>query len=262
VRERTLPPGGLLSARRGVAAVVGAVLACAAVACDPARTPRVSRPDVVSTRNPEAAGARSMGPRRSNGNDSAEGGPKVGCPVTPAPVTNPAALFRAAFNGPSSTAPLYVLITLVAADGRAERTVAVPRNLLHGAIDYECSGGCNGSEMQLARETRRFRFSNPRAQQNVNPRYSEAQLRRVRDTLGRLSADEFRREALVEGRVGPTVGGVAPVQGPFYSLYPPPLPTLERIAMRDATAHVLLECGYLPGIRDISGALYVSAAVE
>lgn len=166
-------------------------------------------------------------------------------------------MFRKALLGGFSTGPLYVLFTHISPDGKQTRDVAVSVNFLRGAIARECAQGCSELAMKRAEETQTYQFRSWDAWKRLEPRYSRAQLTGVRAELAALGEAGVRREALVSNRLGPSKGGVAPFWGPFHALYDRYLGS-ERLAITDAIAHVLLECGYLPGMRDKSGALYVS----
>lgn len=158
------------------------------------------------------------------------------------------ALFRRALENHSS-APNYVLITLVSADGSHRRAVCIPAPFLLGAIDREHhltgdeAGGAKALEIALATPDFAFQFKNPKAIENVQSDYTEVILAEVRAKLKGLSRSE-----LLAGFRG---GG-----GPLDTLYSH-RKSGEYTAWRDAIAHVLIERGLLPGHGDAVGVLTV-----
>jgi hypothetical protein len=153
------------------------------------------------------------------------------------------ALFKRALEN-DSTAPSYVLITLVSADGRSRREICIPAPFLLGAITRERHIDY-GKALEIALSTAdfTFQFKDPAAIKNVQPRYTDAMLAEMRAKL----KDRSRAQLLAGFRSG---------RGPLDSLYAR-YRSEEYAARRDAIAHVLLERGLLPGAGDPLGFLTV-----
>jgi hypothetical protein len=154
------------------------------------------------------------------------------------------ALFRRALEN-HSTAPNYVLITLVSEDGRSRREACIPAPFLLGAVqrEHHFPDLSKALETALSAADFVFQFKDPGAAENVRPRYTEAMLAEARGQLKDLS-----RTQLLAG----FKGGRGPLD-PLYSRYR----SEEYAARRDAIAHVLLERGLLPGHGDVAGFLTV-----
>ena len=153
------------------------------------------------------------------------------------------ALFKRALEN-SSTAPSYVLITLVSADGTSRREICIPAPFLLGAITRERHVDY-GKALEIALSTAdfNFQFKDTAAIRNVQPRYTDAMLAEMRAKL----KDRSRSELLAGFHSG---------RGPLDSLYAL-CRAEEYAARRDAIAHVLLERGLLPGTGDRVGFLTV-----
>jgi hypothetical protein len=150
-------------------------------------------------------------------------------------------LFRRALEN-HSTAPNFVLITLIAADG-SRRAACIPAPFLLGALARERHVGLEEAlRLALSQPDLAFRFKDPEAIRNVRPSYTEALLAEVRERLKRRSRPE-----LLAG-----FGGSGPLDS-LYSGYRGE----EYAARRDAIAHVLIERGLLPGQGDPAGFLTV-----
>ena len=166
-------------------------------------------------------------------------------PVVAAPAS--AELYRRALEK-ESTAPSYVLITLVSPDGRSRREVAIPAPFLLGAIHrehrlpYTEAGRARALQLALAQPDRTFQLKDRRAVRNVQPRYTEEQLLAMRERLENETASSLRAG----------FGG----SGRLHALYE--RPASAYAALRDAIAHVLLERGILAGHGCIAGVLTVS----
>ncbi len=158
-------------------------------------------------------------------------------------------LFRRALEN-ASTAPSYVLITLISADGHGRRDVCVPAPFLLGAIHREYHLGYDGAgqkkamDIALSQVDRIFRFHDPEAIQNVQPRYTEALLKEMHEKLAPLSRSEL-------------LAGFSGKDGALHSLYDRSRGA-RYMARRDAIAHVLAERDLLPGHGDIVGVLTVN----
>jgi hypothetical protein len=166
-----------------------------------------------------------------------------------ASAASPADLFRRALEN-HSTAPSYVLITLVSANGQSRREVAIPAPFLLGAIHtehhlkYDDAGMARAMQIALAQQDRVFQFKDRRAVRNVQPRYTEEQLSAM-------------RERLKNETVSSLFAGFNTGSRPLHALYDRPS-YREWAALRDAIAHVLLERGLLAGHGDIASVLIVS----
>jgi hypothetical protein len=160
-----------------------------------------------------------------------------------------AELFRRAIAN-ETTAPNFVLISLVTDGDRTKRMVAIPAPFLLGAIHseyhlaYDWKGETRAKEIALGRPERAFEFRNPAALKNVQPSYSEADLAKARERLGKIGD-----AAILVGFRGGT--------GRLHNLYND-LPDRESTAMRDAIAHVLIERGFLVGHGCVAGYITVS----
>jgi hypothetical protein len=148
-----------------------------------------------------------------------------------------------------STAPSFVLISLVTDGGRTKRKVAIPAPFLLGAIhsEYHLGYGRRGEskarEFALGQPERTFEFKNSAALKNVQPSYSDTDLTKPRERLGGIGDPEILR-------------GFRGGSGPLDRLYNR-LPDRKSTAMRDAIAHVLIERGFLVGHGCIAGYLTV-----
>lgn len=150
--------------------------------------------------------------------------------------------FEAAIHN-DSTAPSYVLITLVDARTESARSTCTTANLLMGAIHreydlgYDKASQSRAREIALSNKTHVFRFTKQDALHNIPVTYAESDLARVRTILAPLSIDELR-------------AGFEFKEGKLHSL--------EDEANRDAVACVLIERGLSPGVGDRSSRLWLA----
>ncbi len=134
-----------------------------------------------------------------------------------------AMFLRAIQNG--STAPDFVLITVVDVRNRTTRVVCTEAPFLEGAlhrefaIPYDKGGQLRVRELALRQANRVYRFSRPDALRNVQPRYSAGQLDSARAAIAGRPDSELLDYAFVQTLFKPEGGG------------------------RDALAHALLERG-------------------
>jgi hypothetical protein len=151
----------------------------------------------------------------------------------------------------AGTAPLYVLITLRDVKADSSRVVCIEAPFLLGAIATEqhLSYGDAGIREQLRialdQPDREFSFSNPKALQNIQPRYTLEVLSKDRRLLEGRSRAELLKEVDVPD---------SDLQRIYFSKSGSP----DYEAYRDAVAHVLLEHGIQVGIGDMTGGLYVA----
>ena len=149
-----------------------------------------------------------------------------------------------------STAPNYVLITLVDKRTGSSRVACTEAPFLLGAIHqehelaYDENGERKAMSLALTQQDRTFTFSNPRAIKNVQPRYTEKQLEEMRGAVQECSDHELRRGLTPED---------TDLQRKLFGT------NRERSygAYRDAVAHLLLERGLLPRRGCIAGWLTV-----
>ena len=151
-----------------------------------------------------------------------------------------------------STAPLYVLVTVMDSRTGLETEEAITANLLLGAIHREYDfpftedGVRQAVQLAKARHDRRFSFSNPLAIENVKPRYTAAILLDVRNHLSGVSDEDVVAAVSLERELKPSL---------MDSIYEGH--ETESSAYRDAIAHVLLERHILCGVSDLTGGLYI-----
>jgi hypothetical protein len=148
-------------------------------------------------------------------------------------------MYRRALEN-ESTAPSYVLVSLRNDEAELARLVCIPAPFLLGAIhaEYHLGYDDSGSRQALAKALeqpgRVFSFTDARARDNVQPRYSAEVLSQTRERLSAMSDAQLREEARNQA---------------FDGFNP---------ADRDAVAHVLLERGILVGIADRTGRIYLA----
>jgi len=153
-----------------------------------------------------------------------------------------------------STAPSYVLITVV--DGRSgeETQIATSANFLRGAIgrEYDIPSSVEGVALELqvalSARDRRFTFHKRAALDNIKPYYTPAILAEVRHRVSSLTDADIRAGL---------PGSATDYEQTLHSIYIHREPWKEFAAYRDALAHVLLERHILCGRADRSGQLYV-----
>jgi hypothetical protein len=160
-------------------------------------------------------------------------------------------MFRRGLHEPGvliTTAPLFVLITLRDPSNGAERAAAMPGPFLLGAIEteyrlklrkttshddiYKALAEKQQKEVQiaLAQPNRVFVFRNRKARNNVQPRYTPAMLTEVRSALTGRSWKEIFAAARAN-------------ESWLHQIYDGRRDPVQRLAYRDAVAHVLLERG-------------------
>lgn len=155
-----------------------------------------------------------------------------------------------AISGSMSLAPLYVLITLRSADGLSNRKFAVESNFLSGAIHrehnlgYDARGERKAFQIALSQPERVFQFSNKRARNNVEPRYTPQILADVRRRLAGRSRSELLRQVRADNSY-------------LHQIYRSQRSGLRSWAYMDAVAQVLLEHGILVGSTHWGPFLYV-----
>lgn len=144
-----------------------------------------------------------------------------------------------------TTAPRYVLITVVDANTGAERTGCITANFLAGAMSFESGKQdlfieTQGAEKAaMANTAHRFVFSNARALANLQFRYTADELALARVRLAPLTDDQLRDRH--------TFGA----EGQLYD-------TQKTRSVRDATACALIDRGLSPGVADMTGGLYIA----
>jgi len=164
-----------------------------------------------------------------------------------APVQSQAS-FEAAIKN-HSTAPPYVLVTVVDDRTKTERSVCTTSNLLLGAIYFEHGLGtgaqawAEAERIALSNRDHVFHFSKPKALENVAPTYTEKDLETIRAKLAPLSVEQLR-----QGFSG---------SGDLHAIYRVQ-PRERHTAYRDATACVLIERGLSPGMGDVSDQLWLA----
>ncbi len=138
----------------------------------------------------------------------------------------------------NSTAPNYVLITVVNDWTKETRLICTVAPFLLGAIhrelqiSYEDAGIRKVLEFALSQKDRIFHFSREDALKNIQSPYNEKNLAEMRVALKDLSDEEIRKGFKGDGKG-------------LDKLYID-LPDKLYSAYRDAIAHVLLERGLLP----------------
>lgn len=153
------------------------------------------------------------------------------------------ASFEAALRN-TSTAPSYVLITVVDDRSGVERTGCTIANFLQGAIQLESGLDYDKvNRMILENKTHVFHFLKPKAIENVLFLYSQSDIQAVRKQLIPLSISQLR-----DGFSG---------SGKLHALYQDKPGNLHA-AYRDAVACVLIERGLSPGAGDITDQLWVA----
>ena len=159
------------------------------------------------------------------------------------------ASFEAAVRN-RSTAPPYVLITVVDEKAGKVRSGCTTVNAFMGAIhmehglDYDPTGEARATDIVLSSQDHVFKFKNRRALENITFAYSEAVLSEVRAKLSGLSEQQLR-------------DGIA-TSGSLPELYQGKRPWQAHDAYRDALACVLIERGLSPGMGDPTDQLWLA----
>ena len=137
-----------------------------------------------------------------------------------------------------STAPPYVLITVVDARTESARSICTTVNLLMGAlhleygIGFDKAGVSKVEEIALSNKSHKFRFTKQKSIDNIPVYYTDSDLAEIRARLAQLSTEQIR-------------AGFA--EGKLHSLYTSKKSLKSHNAYRDATACVLIERGLSPG---------------
>jgi hypothetical protein len=156
--------------------------------------------------------------------------------------------FEAAIRN-HSTAPSYVMITVVDDATGEARTACTTANFLLGAIHREHDLGYDGDSLAMAERlalentAHVFHFSKRSALENIPIQYSQQDIETVREKLAGLSAEQLR-------------DGFSSY-GYLHAIYRSK-PHKQHVAYRDATACVLIERGLSPGMGDIGDALWIA----
>jgi hypothetical protein len=156
--------------------------------------------------------------------------------------------FEAAIRD-QSTAPLYVLITVVDDRSKSQRLTCTTSNLLLGAIyreyglRYDKDGKIEAERIAFGNRAHVFHFSKPKALKNIPVYFHENDLRAIRSKLASLSIEQLRSGFSATGEL--------------HSIYQV-TPWKRHRAYRDATACALIERGLSPGLGDRSGQLWLA----
>lgn len=97
-----------------------------------------------------------------------------------------------------TTAPSYVMITIVDANTKVERTTCTTANLLAGALHletglaYNAEGQRQATELAISNAGHRFVFSSEAALRNLPTTFSAEELEQVRARFAPLSIEQLR----------------------------------------------------------------------
>ena len=158
------------------------------------------------------------------------------------------ASFEAAIHN-YSTAPSYVLITVVDARSATARSTCTTANLLLGALhreydlEFDAAGQYKAEQFALANKSHSFRFTRQQAIDNVPLYFSDSDLAYVREKLQALSTSQLREGFSATGEL--------------HQLYQAG-PLERHKAYRDAVACFLIERGLSPGTSDRSDRLWIA----
>ncbi|MGD0280146.1 MAG: hypothetical protein ABSC11_12670 [Smithella sp.] len=145
--------------------------------------------------------------------------------------------FEAAIHN-HSTAPPYVLITVVDASTESARSICTTVNLLMGAlhleygIGFDKAGVSKVEEIALSNKSHKFRFTKQKAIDHIPVYYTDSDLAEIRAKLAPLSTEQIRA-GFAEGKLHLLYTGIKSLK--------------SHNAYRDATACVLIERGLSPG---------------
>ncbi|MDF9826906.1 hypothetical protein M2447_000991 [Ereboglobus sp. PH5-10] len=159
------------------------------------------------------------------------------------------AFFRRAILN-RSTAPNFVLITVVNDNTNEARVVCVEAPFLLGAIHrennipYSDEGVRKALDLALANKDQVFHFSNQEALANINPHYGDVILDAMRVVLKDIPDSALKNG--FRGHGSDLDNLYMRQEGEKYSAY------------RNAIAHVLLERGLLPGRGCFAGHLFIA----
>jgi hypothetical protein len=149
-----------------------------------------------------------------------------------------------------STAPLFVLVTLVDPRSGAERTACVEAPFLLGAIHieyglpYDEAGSAKAMAIALTQPARRFSFKSGKARANLNVAYSAELEDSMRRKLAAMSDAQLRE-------------GLEAQNGEVHFLYRPDGSPTTDVAALHAVCQVFLERGLLVGHTDRVYQLYI-----
>jgi hypothetical protein len=149
-----------------------------------------------------------------------------------------------------STAPLFVLVTLVDPKAGSERTACVDAPFLLGAIhieyrlSYDEAGTTKAMEIALNQPGRKFTFKNAKARANARVVYP-------------VELENSMREELKEKSDAQLRDGLETYNGELHLLYRPKGTYTTDAAGLHAVCQVLLERGILVGHTDIGYQLYL-----
>lgn len=144
-----------------------------------------------------------------------------------------------------TTSPSYVMITIVDANTKVERTTCTTANLLAGALHletglaYNAEGQRQATELAISNAEHRFVFSSEAALRNLPIPFSPEELEQARARFAPLSIEELR------------AGFGTKPWGALHDAFP------DR-HYRGAVACVLIERGLSPYMGDRTGAVTVS----
>lgn len=150
-----------------------------------------------------------------------------------------------------STAPLFVLVTLVDTKSGSERVACVDAQFLLGAIhiehrlSYDDAGSSKAMTIALNQSGRRFSFKSAKARANVQPTYGAEIADSMRKKLTGKSDAQLRE-------------GLETYKGELHLLYRPEDTYKTNTADLHAVCQVLLERGILVGHTDIVYQLYLA----
>jgi len=168
--------------------------------------------------------------------------------ANPSGVVQSQTSFEAAV-GNTSTAPSYVLITVVDDGSKTQRSTCTTANLLLGAIhreyglEFDANGVASAKRIALANQSHVFHFSKAEALNNIPSYFTDDDLRSVRSKLAALTVEQLR-------------AGFS-TYGTLHSIYQDQSWERHR-AHRDAAACVLIERGLSPGHGDVSDQLWIA----
>lgn len=150
----------------------------------------------------------------------------------------------------NSTSPLFVLIVLRDSSTGVDRRICTAAPFLLGAIHIESNipytdmGEKEARRVALDHRDKAWSFTNPKALENVRPRYTSADLAKVRKQMVTLRRPELEAQ-------------LRSPDSQLHRIYKEHDRRTHDGSYRDAVAHVLLEQGVLVGLADRTGRLYL-----